>query len=390
MLHRQSLVLRGASPTRNTTMVQHLDLIAPSTQSDTDQHSAKQTIQATLRQHQRIVVIAGAGISVSAGIPDFRSPDGIFQQLQDGSNIKASGKDLFHASVYANDDTTTQFHTLIRELSRKCQDARPTIFHRMLASLAREGRLLRLYTQNIDGLESQLPQLVTDVPLSPEGPWPMTIQLHGGLDRMVCQKCQTISVLQAELFEGSTPPDCPECITLDARRTIVDGKRSLSIGRLRPRIVLYDENNPEGDTIGAVLGSDIQQKPDTLIVVGTTLKLDGVKSMVRKIAEVVRRQKDGAVIWINPEPLGRKDLEKFFTLTVRGYADTVATIVNLPRKIEQLVVRSRSMDDEEHPDADTTTSSSSTGDSSEEDEPEQAPRRAPVGYRRVIFLPAWH
>jgi len=49
---------------------------------------------------KRIVVVAGAGISVAAGIPDFRSPDGLFSTLKADTKFKPSGKALFDASVY--------------------------------------------------------------------------------------------------------------------------------------------------------------------------------------------------------------------------------------------------------------------------------------------------
>ncbi|KAH0251502.1 hypothetical protein KCU71_g23255, partial [Aureobasidium melanogenum] len=50
-----------------------------------------------LHKRQKIVVVAGAGISVSAGIPDFRSSTGLFNSLRAQHNLKGSGKDLFDA-----------------------------------------------------------------------------------------------------------------------------------------------------------------------------------------------------------------------------------------------------------------------------------------------------
>jgi|SRR5579871_255581 NAD+-dependent protein deacetylase SIR2 len=49
---------------------------------------------------KRIIVVAGAGISVAAGIPDFRSPSGLFATLRADTKYKPSGKALFDASVY--------------------------------------------------------------------------------------------------------------------------------------------------------------------------------------------------------------------------------------------------------------------------------------------------
>jgi NAD-dependent histone deacetylase SIR2 len=49
---------------------------------------------------KRIIVVAGAGISVAAGIPDFRSSTGLFSTFKADTKFKPSGKALFDASVY--------------------------------------------------------------------------------------------------------------------------------------------------------------------------------------------------------------------------------------------------------------------------------------------------
>jgi len=53
-----------------------------------------------LSNARRIIVVAGAGISVAAGIPDFRSSTGLFSTLKTDTKYKPSGKALFDASVY--------------------------------------------------------------------------------------------------------------------------------------------------------------------------------------------------------------------------------------------------------------------------------------------------
>jgi len=53
-----------------------------------------------LAEAKRIIVVAGAGISVAAGIPDFRSSTGLFASLKADTKYKPSGKALFDASVY--------------------------------------------------------------------------------------------------------------------------------------------------------------------------------------------------------------------------------------------------------------------------------------------------
>lgn len=276
-----------------------------------------------IHKKRKIVVIAGAGISVSAGIPDFRSSTGLFKTLKSEHNLKSSGKDLFDAAVYKDDDSTTSFHTMVRSLATTTKSASATPFHHMIATLAHEGRLLRLYTQNVDGIDTSLPPLATKVPLERKGPWPKTIQLHGSLEKMVCTKCHQTSDLEPEIFDGPVPPTCPTCEESDGVRTQHAGKRSHGIGRLRPRMVLYNEHNPDDEAIGSVVKADMRTRPDAVIVVGTTLKVPGVKRIVKEMSAIVRDRKDGGMaVWINNEA-PPKDLE--WNLVVKGPCDFVAT-----------------------------------------------------------------
>jgi NAD+-dependent protein deacetylase SIR2 len=287
----------SSDPKPRTT--QYLDLAADSATFEADQKEQYDKLLKVLSKSRKIVVVAGAGISVSAGIPDFRSSKGLFKSLKKQHNLKSSGKDLFDASVYKDADSTQSFHQMLRELSVMSKNAQPSPFHNMLATLAEENRLLRLYTQNVDGLDTMLSPLTTSVPLNRKGPWPKTIQLHGGLQKMVCSKCSHTCDFQADLFDGPEPPSCELCEETDNARTEHAGKRSHGIGRMRPRMVLYNEHNPDDEAIGAVVKSDLRTRPDALIVVGTTLKIPGVKRIVKEMGTVVRGRREGPVIWIN-------------------------------------------------------------------------------------------
>ncbi|KAK4031548.1 DHS-like NAD/FAD-binding domain-containing protein [Parachaetomium inaequale] len=241
-----------------------------------------------LRKKKKIVVIAGASISVSAGIPDFRSSTGLFAIFGGQHKLQASGKHLFDASVYKHDSSTQSFYRMVCELAQMTSDAKPTPFHYMLVSLASEGRLMRLYTQNIDSLDTRMPPLTTAIPLNAKGPWPTTIQLHGGLENM-------------------------EYTERDRVRTI-SGKQSCGIGRLRPRIVLYNECNPDAEAIGKVSEADLRNVPDAVIVVGTSLKIPGVRTLIN----------------LDPKPQG-SEFENYWDFIVYGRCDDVANLVNLPR-----------------------------------------------------------
>jgi NAD-dependent histone deacetylase SIR2 len=238
--------------------------------------------------------------------------------------------------VYKHDSSTESFHTMVRELAHMTSNAQPTPFHHMLASIAAEGRLMRMYSQNIDTLDTQMPPLATTVPLNTKAPWPTTIQLHGGLEKMVCTKCGHVEPFNASLFEGPEPPLCEKCKEQDQVRTAFAGKRSHGIGRLRPRIVLYNEYNPDEEAIGNVSKADLRRVPDAVIVVGTSLKIPGVRRIVKEMCQLTRSRRDGITAWINldPEPQGA-EFKDCWDLVVRGKCDDIAELVNLPRWDQQ-------------------------------------------------------
>ncbi|EGX53326.1 hypothetical protein AOL_s00006g192 [Orbilia oligospora ATCC 24927] len=282
-----------------------------------------------LNKKKKIIVIAGAGISVCAGIPDFRSSNGLFASVKSDYKLKASGKQLFDASVYRDDQSTSDFHDMVRNLHAMANVAEATAFHHLLASLAASGKLLRLYTQNVDCIETGLAPLATTTPLNGKGPWPKTIQLHGGLDKMNCTKCRAIKDFKPEIFVGPKPPDCPDCVDWEAARD-ASGKRSQGIGKLRPRMVLYNEHNPDEDAIGAVSTADLKARPDCLIVVGTSLKIPGVQRLVRELCASIRDFRGGKTVWINrDDPPATGQMKGLFDLIIKGDCETLAKFSNV-------------------------------------------------------------
>ena len=82
--------------------------------------------------------------------------------------------------------------------------------------------------------------------------------------------------------------------------------RALKIGTLRPCIVLYDEPHPLGEEIGAIETADLAKRPDMLIIMGTSLKVHGLKKLVKEFAHVVHEQaaggSGGRVVFVNKTP----------------------------------------------------------------------------------------
>lgn len=264
-------------------------------------------------------------------VPDFRSREGLFKTLKDKHKIKGGGKSLFDASVYKDDKSTEEFHKMVRDLSSLTREAKSTPFHHMLATIAQEGRLMRLYSQNVDCLETSLKPLATNIPLNTKAPWPVTIQLHGGLEKMQCTKCSHVNSFDGSLFQGPEPPLCEACKEADFVRTEFGGKRSHGIGRLRPRMVLYNEYNPDEDAIGKVSQADLRRVPDAVIVVGTTLKVPGVRRIVRELCQATRSKRDGFTAWVNVEPVPQTpDMKDLWDLVVCGKCDDIAGLLNFP------------------------------------------------------------
>ncbi|KAK9354212.1 DHS-like NAD/FAD-binding domain-containing protein [Lipomyces doorenjongii] len=285
-----------------------------------------EALHCMLRKCRRLVVVVGAGISVGAGIPDFRSSTGLFQTVKDDFKLKGSGQSMFDSSVYKDAATTSMFHSMVNTLHTLSQDAKVTKFHQMLSELSTEKRLLRLYTQNVDCLEISLSGLETAVPLPVKAPWPKTIQLHGGLQKMVCAKCGWMAPFDPTVFQEDRIPECNECREWDSVREVV-GKRTQGVGRLRPRIVLYNEFNPDGEAIGKVTSSDLKARPDGMLVVGTSLKVPGVRRIVKEMSAAVHAA-NGIVVWVNEiDPPAAKMFENCFDLILKGDCQEIPSIL---------------------------------------------------------------
>jgi NAD+-dependent protein deacetylase SIR2 len=76
--------------------------------------------------------------------------------------------------------------------------------------------------------------------------------------------------------------------------------RPKTIGKLRPDVVLYNENHPKGEEIASIVAHDLQQKPDMLIIMGTTLSIPHTRNLVKMFSQQIHKQ-GGLVVWIDKE-----------------------------------------------------------------------------------------
>ncbi|WWC70067.1 uncharacterized protein I206_104013 [Kwoniella pini CBS 10737] len=292
-------------------------------------------ISTAIAKARKIVVVSGAGISCSSGIPDFRSANGLY------SLVKAkypdsffSGKELFSSGLFNNPNTTSIFYTFIAELSIECEKAKPTKTHHFIKKLESKNKLLRSYTQNIDGLERRLGLESGGRGKGFKKKETRNIELHGDLGRVRCVLCFKdfpITFEYVNLFRNGEAPECPACEERCLSR-ISRSARATSVGTLRPSIVLYDEPHPLGDDIGSLTTYDLSRQPDILLIMGTSLKVHGLKRLVKEFAKSVHAQnalsstsgknkKKGIVIFVNATPPPEKEWEGIIDYHIQGETD---------------------------------------------------------------------
>ncbi|KAF8640359.1 hypothetical protein AX17_000030 [Amanita inopinata Kibby_2008] len=295
----------------NVLMMITLDLDA----SNPDAHTRRTLadISLSVAKCKKIVVVTGAGISCSCGIPDFRSSDGLYALVkQQYPDIVLKGRDLFEASLFRDPKSTAVFYTFISQLKQSIDAASPSPTHCFIKALDTKKKLLRSYTQNIDGLEEQAGLLGS----SSQGAKTdgkrkskintkdvRNVQLHGDIHCVRCMTCSAeFPCTQEHLkhFNEGMSPACPECLVRFNERA-ARSARPIKVGSLRPAIVLYGEPHPLGDEIGNIQMMDIARKPDMLIIMGTSLKVHGLKKLVKDFARTVH----GSIPSAGPSDLPR-------------------------------------------------------------------------------------
>jgi NAD-dependent deacetylase len=156
--------------------------------------AATERLGKLLAQSNRGVAFTGAGISTECGIPDFRSPGGLWTRNQ------PIQFDEFIASQAARDEAWRRKFAM----EDKFQSARPGRGHRALASLVQRGKLSAVITQNIDNLHQ-----LSGIPL------PKVIELHGNGSYATCLDCHIryeLDWVRARFEEsGGSAPDCTAC-----------------------------------------------------------------------------------------------------------------------------------------------------------------------------------
>jgi NAD-dependent deacetylase len=159
-----------------------------------DRKSAIERLSGLIAGSRRAVGFTGAGISTESGIPDFRSPGGLWTQNRpipfDEFRASAAARNEAWRRKFAMEDTF--------------RAAKPTRGHRALARLVATGKMSAIITQNIDNLHQ-----VAGVPAE------RVVELHGNGTYATCLDCSTRYEIEwvRERFtaSGGTAPDCASC-----------------------------------------------------------------------------------------------------------------------------------------------------------------------------------
>lgn len=154
----------------------------------------------------RVVVFTGAGISTESGIPDFRSPKGIWSQTTP----------IYFDEYVKSADARIEAWRRKFEIDRDMIGAEPNRGHRAVAELVRTGKVSAVITQNIDGLHQE-----SGVPDE------QMIELHGNGTYATCLSCgarHELDPIKAAFEADNSLPDCNLCGGIVKTATISFGQ----------------------------------------------------------------------------------------------------------------------------------------------------------------------
>ncbi len=233
---------------------------------------------------ERGVALTGAGISTESGLPDFRSPRGLWADVdpQQVATLTAFRRD------------PEKFYAFYRTRLTLLALAQPNPAHRALADLEADGMLAAVVTQNVDGLHQAAGSR-------------RVIELHGNLREAACPDCGWVGPIDVvtDALDGGRLPACPRC-----------GHA------VKPNVVLFEELLPlaayhEAEAVCA--------SADLLLVVGSQLAV----TPAAWLPQVARRH-GASVIIVNDEPTPLDDR----AVVLRGRAGHI-----LPALAERTVLR---------------------------------------------------
>jgi NAD-dependent deacetylase len=190
-------------------------------------------VAALILESSRVVVFTGAGISTESGIPDFRSPGGIWTKFD---------PDDFTIQKFMSSEKTRRLQWQMMAEGGLLKDAEPNKAHHAVAELEKLGKLTCVITQNIDNLHQKAGS-------SPD----KVFELHGNMKFVRCMSCDRRFPVE-DILQRINKEEIPDC--------------QFCSGILKPDAVFFGESLPQ-----QVLNDVIKHSRncDLFIVIGSTL-----------------------------------------------------------------------------------------------------------------------
>lgn len=196
--------------------------------------------RALLRASRCAVALTGAGLSTESGIPDFRSPGGVWERFR-----PVEYPQFVRSPAARREHWRYKLATVPVML-----EAQPNEGHRALARLEHAGRLAAVVTQNIDGLHQAAGSSTV-------------LELHGTNRAAVCLQCgarEAIEPVLARVAAGDDEPRCAACG-----------------GILKPATVSFGQSLPR-DVLEASVR--LAESCDCLLAIGSSLQVQPAASLV--------------------------------------------------------------------------------------------------------------
>jgi NAD-dependent histone deacetylase SIR2 len=268
-------------------------------------------VSKAIENAKNILVLTGAGISTSLGIPDFRSSKGFYSKMK---NLGLDDpQEVFSLELFKRDPSI--FYSIAYMILPPEHSFTP--LHAFIKLLQDKGKLLRNYTQNIDNLEG-------NVGVEPE----KLVQCHGSFATASCISCK-YKIPGETLYPNLRSKKIAYCPFCESERKALLKKFDKhedeglgtysskfeyieSFGVMKPDITFFGENLP--DRYHNTIKEDIRNC-DLLITIGTSLKVAPVSEIVNRVPNDIPQ------ILINRDPINHCEFDVEFL----GYCDQAIT-----------------------------------------------------------------
>jgi NAD-dependent deacetylase len=168
--------------------------------------SKKEQFKELINESTEMVVFTGAGISTESGIPDFRSPGGLWTKF----------KPIDFGSFMSSEEVRAESWRRKFNIDNTISNAKPNKGHKAIAHLVKKGKVNAVITQNVDNLHQD-----SGVPMD------KVIELHGNTTYAICLSCKKryeIDEIKKEFLKTEIPPICDECGGIIKTATISFGQ----------------------------------------------------------------------------------------------------------------------------------------------------------------------